>query len=553
MRAARTWQLLGLFLLLTIAPLALRPFWIPDESRYAEIAREMLRSGDWIVPRLLGLPYFEKPVAGYWFTALSQSLFGENFFGARLPVAVATALSALTVGVLAHRMWKDERKTWLAVFIYLSSGLVTGMSLYITLDPQLAFWLNLALLAFHVAVHSSTTGRRLGAWTLMGAACGMAFLTKGFIGWLLPLLVAVPYMAWQRRLRELFRWGPLVVLVAAGVAAPWALAVHRQAPDFWNFFFWNEHVRRLAAANAQHSEPVWFYVPVMALGCIPWLGLAVPAMRRAWADRKNSDVGFLLIWLLAPLVFLSLARGKLPTYVLPCFTPLALLMAHALGERLGEQRGKGAAGRLNSIAAVNAVLAAVGLLALAWARQRGVYSPVDDTAWLLAVGIGVAWLLVAIAQWRMPLGYWFLSALPPLLLWASLPALLTQDQTDSKHPSPFIQANLRTLQAADKLLGNDVGLSANLAWELKRSDIVVYSGQGELDYGLATAAGRGRFVSRDEIAEWIGAARRTCSVALVLRVSGPGDPDLAALPEGASERTLRNRLALVFYPRITPP
>jgi 4-amino-4-deoxy-L-arabinose transferase len=549
MRAPRPWQLLGVFLLFTIGPLALRPFWIPDESRYAEIAREMLQSGDWVVPRLLGLPYFEKPVAGYWFTALSQSLFGESFFAARLPVALATALSALTVGMLAHRMWGDERKTWLAVFIYLSSGLVTGMSLYITLDPLLAFWLNLALLAFHVAVHASTSRGRLGAWTLMGAACAMAFLTKGFIGWLLPLLVAGAYMAWQRRLRELFRWGPLAALVAAGLSAPWALAVHRQAPDFWNFFFWNEHVRRLAAPNAQHSEPMWFYVPVMALGCIPWLGLAVPAMRRAWADRRNSDVGFLLIWLLLPLVFLSLARGKLPTYVLPCFTPLALLMAHALGERLG----KGAAGRLTPLAAVNAVLAAVGLLGLAWARRRGVYSPQDDTAWLLALVIGLAWLSVAIAQWRMPSRYWFLSALPPLLLWASLPALLTQDQTDSKHPSPFIQANLRTLQTADKLLGNDVGLSANLAWELKRSDIVVYSAQGELDYGLATAAGRGRFVSRDEIAEWIGAARRTCSVALVLRVSGPGDPDLAALPEGASERTLRNRLALVFYPRIAPP
>ena len=208
MRAARPWQLLGVFLLLVVGPLALRPLWIPDESRYAEIGREMLQSRDWVVPRLLGLHYFEKPVAGYWFTALSQSLFGGNLFAARLPVALATALSALTVGMLAHRMWGDERKTWLAVFIYLSSGLVTGMSLYITLDPQLAFWLNLALLAFHVAVHASTAGRRLGAWALMGAACGMAFLTKGFIGWLLPLLVAGAYMAWQRRLRELFRWGP---------------------------------------------------------------------------------------------------------------------------------------------------------------------------------------------------------------------------------------------------------------------------------------------------------------------------------------------------------
>jgi 4-amino-4-deoxy-L-arabinose transferase len=549
MRAARPWQLLGLFLLIIVVPLAVRPLWIPDESRYAEIAREMLQGGDWVVPRLLGLPYFEKPVAGYWFTALSQSLFGANLFAARLPVALATALSALTVGMLAHRMWGDDRKTWMAVFVYLSSGLVTGMSLYITLDPQLALWLNLALLAFHAAVHASSAGRRLGAWSLMGAACGMAFLTKGFIGWLLPLLVAGAYMAWQRRLRELFRWGPVAVLVAAGVAAPWSLAVHRQAPDFWNFFFWNEHVRRFAAPNAQHGEPVWFYIPVLALGCIPWLGLAVPAMRRAWEARSNSDVGFLLIWLLLPLAFLSLARGKLPTYVLPCFTPLALLLAHALGEELG----KGTAGRLRSVAVVNTVLGAAGLLGLAWARSRGIYSPLDGTAWLLAVGIGVAWLSAAIVQWRRPSRYWFLAALPPLLFWAGLPALLTQDQMDSKQPSPFIQAHIRTLRMADKLLGNDVGLSANLAWELKRSDIVAYSGRGELDYGLATAEGQGRFVSREAICTWIAAARHAGSVAFVLRVTGPDDPDLAALPEGASEQAVRNRLALVFYPRIAPP
>lgn len=550
MRPARLLLLMGVFLLSTVWPLASRPLWIPDESRYAEIAREMLESRDWVVPKLLGLHYFEKPVGGYWFTALSQSLFGVNEFAARLPVAVATALSALTVAILAHRIWADERKTWLAVVIYLSSGLVTGMSLYITLDPQLAFWLNLALLAFHVAAGASATGVRLGAWTLVGAACGMAFLTKGFIGWLLPLLVAGGYMAWQRRLLELFRYGPLAVLIAAAVAAPWALAVHQQAPDFWNFFFWNEHVRRLAAANAQHDRPVWFYVPVLALGCVPWLGLAVPAMRRAWAARRNPDVGFLLIWLLVPLAFLSLARGKLPTYILPCFTPLALLLAHELAERFGTD----AAAPLKPVAAVNAALAAVGLLGLAWARQSGIYSPADATAWLLAVGIGIAWLLAAIAQWQSPSPrYWFLAALPPLLVWVSLPLLLTQNQTDSKLPTRFIQANIRTLETADRLLGNDVGVSANLAWELKRSDIVAYAGQGELEYGLATAAGQGRFVPREAIAGWIAAARRGGNVALVLRIQGHDDPDLAALPEGASERIVRNRLALVFYPRIDRP
>jgi 4-amino-4-deoxy-L-arabinose transferase len=546
---ARPWKLLGLFFLFILLPLGFRALWIPDESRYAEIAREMAESGNWVVPQLLGLNYFEKPAGGYWFTALSQALLGENLFAGRLPVALATGLSTAVVGVLAQLMWQDARKAWIAALIYLSSALVAGLALYITLDPLLTLWLNLALLAFHVATTSPTPRRRLGAWALLGAACGMAFLTKGFIAWLLPVLVAGPYMLWQRRLAELFRYGPLAVLVAVLVAAPWAWAVHQQAPDFWNFFFWNEHVRRFAAADAQHSEPFWFYLPVLLLGCLPWLGFLVPAFRHAWTEKRDPRVGFLLIWLVLPLAFFSLTRGKLPTYILPCFTPLALLFAHAL---TGQLDG-GLVGWLKTNAGINAVIGAIGLIGLLMARQRGVFAPEDQVAWWVGVAISLGWSLVALAQWRGPLRYWELSALPLWLLGACLPILLTQSQINSKEPSPFIDAHRDGLRKADILVGNDVGLSANLAWTLGRTDIILYAGKGEMDYGLSTPAGTGRFVSRDEIAAWIVSARRRGNVALVLRVTGPDDPDLAALPEGAALRDLRNRLALVFYPRATTP
>ncbi len=546
---ARPWRLLGLFFLFILLPLGFRALWIPDESRYAEIAREMAERGNWVVPQLLGLNYFEKPAGGYWFTALSQALLGENLFAGRLPVALATGLSAAVVGVLAHRMWQDARNTWIAVLIYLSSGLVTGLALYITLDSQLTLWLNLALLAFYGATTTSIPRRRLGAWALVGVACGMAFLTKGFIAWLVPVLVAGPYMLWQRRLGELLRYGPVAVLVAVLVAAPWALAVHRQAPDFWNFFFWNEHIRRFAAADAQHSEPFWFYLPVLLLGCLPWIGLLVPAFRRAWTEKSDARVAFLLIWLVLPLAFFSLTRGKLPAYILPCFAPLALLFAHTITQQLDA----GLVGWLKINAAINAVIGAIALVGLLIARQRGVFAPEDQVAWWAGVAVSLGWSLVALAQWRGPLRYWELSALPLWLLGACLPILLTQSQINSKEPLPFIDAHFASLRKADILVGNDVGLAANLAWALGRTDITLYAGKGELDYGLATPAGAGRFVSRDEIAAWIGSARQRGNVALVLRVTGPDDPDLAALPKGAAERDLRNRLALVFYPRATTP
>ena len=547
---ARPFRLLLLFVLFVLVPLGLRPMWIPDESRYAEIAREMLESGDWVVPTLLGMHYFEKPVAGYWFTAVSQAVLGENLFASRLPGALATGLSALVVGVLAQRMWHDPRKAWIAVLVYLSFVLVSGMALYITLDPQLAFWLNLALLGLHVATTTAGPGRRLAAWALLGAACGMAFLTKGFVAWLLAFLVVVPYMLWQRRLGGLLRFGPMAVLVAVATAASWGLAVQRQAPDFWNYFFWNEHIRRFAGANAQHGEPFWFYLPVLVLGCLPWLGMLVPALRRAWAEKQDANIGFLLIWLLFPLVFLSLARGKLPTYILPCFTPLALLLAHTLAPQLDDGRP----GKLFKInGGINGVIGITGLALLLIAAGRGIYTLEDRTAWLLAAAISCVWLVVAAAQWWRPLRYWELSALPLWLLWICLPKLLTQDQIDSKEPSVFIQSHIGTLSQTRFLLGNDPGLSADLAWNLRRTDITVYGRKGELEYGLATPAGFGRFVSHDEIGAWISSARRQGSVTLVLRVRGDDDLDLTALPKGAALRDLRNKLALVSYSQESVP
>jgi 4-amino-4-deoxy-L-arabinose transferase len=546
---ARPLRLLGLFCLIFLLPLGWRALWIPDEPRYAEIAREMLESSNWVVPQMLGMPYFEKPVAGYWFTAASQSLFGHGVFASRLPGALATALSALLVGLLAQRLWQDTRLTGIAVLIYLSAALVAGLALYITLDPQLTFWLNLALFAFYVALTTSAPRGRLGAWTLLGAACGMAFLTKGFIAWLVPLLVAVPYMLWQRRLGELWRYGPLAVFVAVVVVAPWAWAVHRQAPDFWNFFFWHEHVRRFASEDAQHGRPFWFYLPVLILGCLPWSGLVLAALGRAWRQRGDTRVGLLLIWLAFPLAFFSLARGKLPPYVLVCFTPLALLAACGLAEQINHGRS----GWFRANAGINAATAVVGLAALWFARRKGIYQNGDEAALWTGVAVCLAWLLVALLQWRRPLRYWELSALPLWLLWICLPVLLTQGLVDSKQPSLFIRTHRDSLSQADIVLSNDVGVAANLAWELGRADIDIYASQGELQYGLATPRGTGRFVPLEGIDAWIASARRHGSVVLLLRVDGPHDRELAALPPGEAKRDLRNKLVLVVYPGMSAP
>ncbi len=191
--------LLIAFGLFYLVPLSNHGLWIPDETRYAQISQAMLLGGDWVSPHFLGLRYFEKPVAGYWMIALGQAVFGENLFGVRIASVVATALSVLLAYLLARRLWRDPRTSLACALLYASFGLIAGQSGYANLDPQFTFWVNLSLVALWHALDARSRRARLLGWTLLGLACGMGFLTKGFLAWLLPVLVALPYMLWQRR------------------------------------------------------------------------------------------------------------------------------------------------------------------------------------------------------------------------------------------------------------------------------------------------------------------------------------------------------------------
>lgn len=228
--------LLIAFGLFYLVPLSNHGLWIPDETRYAQISQAMLLGGDWVSPHFLGLRYFEKPVAGYWMIALGQAVFGENLFGVRIASVVATALSVLLAYLLARRLWRDPRTSLACALLYASFGLIAGQSGYANLDPQFTFWVNLSLVALWHALEAGSRRARLLGWILLGLACGMGFLTKGFLAWLLPVLVALPYMLWQRRWRELLGYGALAVLAALLVCLPWALAVHAREADYWRFF-----------------------------------------------------------------------------------------------------------------------------------------------------------------------------------------------------------------------------------------------------------------------------------------------------------------------------
>ncbi|MHC8344242.1 lipid IV(A) 4-amino-4-deoxy-L-arabinosyltransferase [Pseudomonas sp. RT6P73] len=535
--------LLGIVLLAYLLPLGSHGLWIPDETRYAQISQGMLLSGDWVSPHFMSLRYFEKPAAGYWMIAAGQALFGQNPFGVRFASALSTGLSVMLCFLIARRLWNEPRKSFACALLYMSFTVIAGAAGYANLDPQFTFWVNLSLVALWFALDSVRRGPRLIGWAVLGLACGMGFLTKGFLAWLLPVLIALPFMVWQKRWRELLVYGPVAIVVAIAVSLPWALAVHAQEPDYWRFFFWHEHIRRFAGDDAQHDAPWWFYLPLLVAFSLPWAALLPSALTQAWKSRGQASSGFLLLWLLMPLLFFSLSNGKLPSYILPCLLPLALLLGHFLAERLKLEQGRvlGINGLLNLILGLTTLLALVYLQ-----LKKPLYDHELHNLVLVFIGL-IGWIIANLLQAFRPLQCWAAPAFGSLLLIGLLPAGLPNSVVANKMPDQFILEHAQELGQTDRLLSNDLGAAAALSWRLKRPDVALYNTIGELKYGLAYPDSVQQRVDPDQVQQWMRNARQNGSVGVVMRVKGEDElQEIERLPKDGKRYEQGNLVILIF-------
>ena len=540
--------LLLAFVAFYLLPLGLHGLWIPDETRYAQISQEMLQSGNWVAPHFMGVRYFEKPAAGYWLIALGQAVFGQNLFGVRIASALTSGLSVLLAYLIARRLWNAPRKSFACALLYLSFGLVAGQAGYSNLDPPFTWWVNLSLVALWFALDSSTLRSRLVAWGVLGFACAMGFMTKGFLAWALPVLIAVPYMLWQRRLGELLRYGPLAIGVAVLVCLPWVLAIHNQEPDFWRFFFWNEHIRRFSADNAQHVRPWWFFLPIMAVACLPWAGLLPNTLHQAWTEKRQPAIAFLALWLLLPLGLFSLSNGKLPTYIMPCLLPLALLMGHTLSELVSQGRTRTL--RLNGLFNfVIGMAAMVGLIYLQIARPLYGNSHAEMFSLSLAFIVLLGWILTNLLQSFRPLTLWAMPALGIGLLVVLLPSSMPAYIADNEMPDQFVLEHVDELQHTHALLSNELESASALAWRLQRPHVTLYDTEGELRYGLQYADSAPRKVDLEQVQAWLKDARQHGSVGVLLRVNSTSEMrEAGQLPPGG-KRYYKGYLELILYPQ----
>lgn len=299
----------------------------PDEGRYAQIPREMLVRGDWVVPHLQGQPYLDKPPLMYWLVMLSYRVFGVHDWAARIPAALAVHGSILATFLFGRRLVGERAALAGALLLSLAPGF-TSIGRLLILDGLLACCVTVSLFAAFEAVR----GDRLkwGWWLLAAAASGLGLLTKGPV---VEVLLAPPLWAWLRLTGRGAKvgWQPVATFlgVVLAVNLPWYVAICVKAPEFARHFFWEHNVVRFLQPF-DHIRPVWFYVPVMLAGLLP-ATLLLPGFARFLlgdrsAEARTPELGFLVLaggWCV---VFFSLSGSKLPTYVLPAYPPLALAL-----------------------------------------------------------------------------------------------------------------------------------------------------------------------------------------------------------------------------------
>lgn len=319
---------LALVLVAYLLPLALPvPLMEDDEGLHAAISVEMVERGDWVVPRLLGEPFLDKPILYFWMEAGSIAAFGKSEFAVRLPGPLLGLAGAASTGWLAGTLFGSGVAVW-AALVYATMLLPYAVTLAPLHDLVMVPLVAVALGAFW-RVHVAATTRAAVVWTVVaGVTLGLSMLGKGLTGVGLIGVGMLAWMVWTRSWSlRLVVSGAAALVIGAAIAWPWYAAMEAASPGYLRYFILERHIGGVAGEAQRHAgRPFWYYLPILVAGTWPW---AIAVVRRGWRETSSAE-RLVWGWLVADLLLLSAAGSKLATYLLPAFPAVALLAARAL-------------------------------------------------------------------------------------------------------------------------------------------------------------------------------------------------------------------------------
>ncbi len=302
-----------------------RALWDPDEGRYAEMAREILVLHDWVTPHLDYLHYFEKPMMFMWLEAISFKVLGVSEWAARLVSLMEALGGVFLVGLMAKKLWG------IRAGIIASLCLITSVEYFVLagavdINMTLTLFITAAFVFFWLGHTEATAGYFYLFWASM--AC--ATLTKGPIGVILPVGAIGIYILLTRQFKLIKQSRPVTgILLYLALTLPWFILVSMRNPDFFSFFFINQNIQRYAISEERY-QPFYYFFLIIIVGFLPWTGLLPTVVKETWMHRMSREIIYIALWFGFIFAFFTPSHSKLATYVLPCFPPLALLLAYAV-------------------------------------------------------------------------------------------------------------------------------------------------------------------------------------------------------------------------------
>lgn len=293
----------------------------PDEGRYAEIPREMVEQGDYLVPHLNYVRYFEKPPLLYWAVALSYRAFGVSEWSFRFPNALAALLCVLMAYFFVSHWFGDEVGLLSSMMLLTSFGFF-ALTHIVTIDMLFSFLLFGCLLCFC----QFRRDRRPLFLYLFFTSLALAMLAKGPVAFILVAVTIVLFL-WSEKdlsfIRDMLTVKALLLFCI--IAAPWFVIMSLREKEFFQFFFVDQHILRFITTKHKRSGPLYYFLPVIFGGLFPWSIFIPRAVAQLWREK---EVRLFLIWSAVVFAFFSVSGSKLPPYIHPVFPAVSVIIAY---------------------------------------------------------------------------------------------------------------------------------------------------------------------------------------------------------------------------------